>query len=121
MYVRAICSDYKQLYLEGIVIGKLTSNTTVQLYVYFQATQRDNPIRQGVALLHLVVIGQGGSLGPSFAQSRYHAVVSESEAVGTTILTVTITDQDQVGWRSRCRKSINQNLYNSLSPSRQWV
>lgn len=63
-----------------------------------KAIQRDNPIRQGVALLQIIIIGQGSSLGPSFAQPRYHAVVSENEAVGTTVITVTVTDYDQ--WKS---------------------
>lgn len=49
-----------------------------------------------MALLQIIIIGQGSSLGPSFAQPRYHAVVSENEAVGTTVITVTVTDYDQV-------------------------
>ncbi|XP_062592329.1 protocadherin Fat 3-like isoform X1 [Saccostrea cucullata] len=63
-----------------------------------KATQRDNPIRQGIALLQLTIIGQGTTLGPSFVQPRYHASLSENEAVGTTVITVTVTDHNQ--WTS---------------------
>jgi hypothetical protein len=63
----------------------------------FQATQKDNPIRQGIALLKLDIIGNGNNMGPSFAQPRYHAVVSENEAVGTTVITVTVNDHNKVG------------------------
>ena len=48
LYIRAICSDYGQLYLEGIVIGKLTSNTTVRLLPGHSARQPD-PTGRGTA------------------------------------------------------------------------
>lgn len=64
-----------------------------------------------MALLQIIIIGQGNSLGPSFAQPRYHAVVSENEAVGTTVITVTVTDYDQVQEIS-LTLSINYNTFN---------
>lgn len=64
-----------------------------------------------MALLQIIIIGQGNSLGPSFAQPRYHAVVSENEAVGTTVITVTVTDYDQVQERL-LTFSINYKTFN---------
>ncbi|XP_048746373.2 cadherin-7-like isoform X2 [Ostrea edulis] len=69
-----------------------------QSTLVLKATQRDNPIRQGIALLKLTIIGKGNDMGPSFAQPRYHGVVSENEAIGTTVITVTVTDHNQ--WTS---------------------
>ena len=48
LYIRAICYDYGQLCLGGIVIGKLTSNTTLRLLPGHTAGQPD-PAGRGTA------------------------------------------------------------------------
>ena len=73
------------------------------LYVHvvlWQATQKDNPSRYGVAML-VITVARVNSEAPRFQLDSYEVFVSEAVPLGTTILHVSATDQDFVS-DARC-------------------
>lgn len=68
---------------------KLSTNLTVQVIVYDVGVQR-----------------------PQFTSSQYQAEVSESAAVGTSVIKVNVTDSGQV---TKCLCTLLENTYTLLS------
>ncbi|XP_033761140.1 protocadherin gamma-C5-like [Pecten maximus] len=78
------------------VDSKLAATTYAAL---IKATQIDNPLRYGIALIQISVAGLNITLpnGPSFRQNLYETTIAESQPPGTTILTVPVTVRNPAG------------------------
>ncbi|XP_021376630.1 protocadherin Fat 3-like [Mizuhopecten yessoensis] len=64
-----------------------------------KATQIDNPLRHGIALVQINVAGLNLTLpnGPSFRQRLYETTIAESQPPGTTVMTVPVTVKNPAG------------------------
>ncbi|OWF47886.1 Cadherin-89D [Mizuhopecten yessoensis] len=80
-----------------ITVDSKLAGTTYSALI--KATQIDNPLRYGVALVQIKVAGLNITLpnGPSFRQRLYETTIAESQPPGTTIMTVPVTVKNPAG------------------------
>ena len=63
--------------------------------LYLRAVQTDNQAQEDQAVLQITVTGETDN-APFFHKPKHETIVSESEKVGSVIMTITAVDLDQV-------------------------
>ncbi|XP_060082558.1 protocadherin Fat 3-like [Ylistrum balloti] len=94
--------DPSSRFLMNATTGAITVESKLTKTIYsalLKATQIDNPLRYGIALIGINVEGLNLTLpnGPSFRQSLYETTIAESQPPGTTIMTVPVTVKNPAG------------------------
>ncbi|XP_069104403.1 LOW QUALITY PROTEIN: cadherin-89D-like [Argopecten irradians] len=94
--------DPSSRFLMNETTGAITVDSKLAAKTYsalLKATQVDNPLRYGIALIQISVAGLNITLpnGPSFRQNLYETTIAESQPPGTTVLTVPVTVRNPAG------------------------